>query len=166
MKCRFLTTLLLLVAFCGVAGDLSAREPERRPLYMFGFAASFTDSVACVTSVQRVDSAWMEPSHKFLTDRELYSLQLQYHMESNEHCKNPVCAVFFGKSERSVQRQWKKIRKRYAKASTLHFSTLPEERFRFKAEEYRPVVIEQEPDTVATSAKAAKPNNGKKKSRP
>ena len=167
-KTRIVWCLVALL----VALPLSAakREPRMTRVYMFGFAASLTDSTAYQTDIQTIDSAWIDPVHKFLVDRALYSLQLQYHVETEEHHKNTVCTIFFNTNPRKIQRKWAKVRKRYEKDPVLRFQILPNERFSFKAEEYRPVII-GEPAAVADStqtAPSAKPDpvaQGNKKSK-
>jgi len=108
---------------------------------MFGYAISFKDSVVCQTDIQTIDSAWIEPAHKFLVDRSLYSLQLQMYMEQQGH-KNAVCTIFFDKNPRKLQRMWRKVHKRSQKMDGLRYQALPVSAFRLKAEEYRPVIIE------------------------
>lgn len=150
-----------LVALLLMALPLSAakKEPHPQRIYMFGFAMSLTDSVAYQTDIQTIDSAWIEPAHKFLVDRALYSLQLQYHVETDEHHKNTVCTVYFNTSPRKLQRKWAKVRKRHEKDPIIRYHILPSDRFSFKAEEYRPVIME-EPTAVSDSTQtqtAAKP---------
>ena len=147
-----------LMALLCVALPLSAaqKEPRMTRVYMFGFAASLTDSTAYQTDIQAIDSAWIDPTHKFLIDRALYSLQLQYHVETEEHHKNTVCTVFFNTNPRKVQRKWAKVRKRHEKDPALKYQILPQDRFKFKAEEYRPVII-GEPAVVADSTRTTPP---------
>lgn len=127
---------------------------KMRSLYVFGFAASFTDSIACQTTIQRIDSAWID-KHGFLIDRSLYSLQLQYYMEHQEGVKNAVCSIFFSKKQRKMKRLWEKVNKRYNAAQELIFHEVADEKFHFKSEEYRPVTIEEE--TVIPQVKKDKP---------
>lgn len=137
---------IFVAALCLSMAASAEKKPEMTRVYMFGFAASFVDSVAYQTDVQQIDSAWIEPAHKFLVDRSLYSLQLQYFLESEEGCKNTICSVFFDKNPRRLQRRWNKVNKRYEKAEGMRLMPLPEQRFRFKAEEWKVV------ETVATSS--------------
>lgn len=142
---RRLSTFLLIAFLCGsLAPVAAARKPEMRQVYMFGFAASFKDSTACQTVMQVVDSAWIDPQHKFLMDRSLYSLQLQNHMEYQENCKNSICSVFFSTNPRKLRRTWNKIRKRYEKSSGLHYVVLTDDRFHFRAEQYSEILIGDE----------------------
>lgn len=71
-----------------------------------------------------------------LMDRALYSLQLQYHVESTYGVNNNTCAVFFAKSQRKAERLWNKLRRRYSKDQNVKFRELSATDFRFKAENY------------------------------
>ena len=141
---------LLSVALPWSAAAQTTTSTKKEPLvtrvYMFGFALSLTDSTACQTEIQAIDSAWLEPSHKLLGDRALYSLQLQYHMESVEHRKNTLCTVYYSTSPRKLQRKWAKVKKRYEKAPAMKYRELPKERFAFKAEKYiAPIIGDDNP---------------------
>ncbi len=152
---RRVTTLLFIAFFSACQLSVWAeKKPEMCRIYIFGFAASFTDSIAAQTSIQTLDDAWIDPSHDFLVDRSLYSLQLQNHMQAEEGCKNAICSVFFSKNPRKLQRTWKKIRKRYEQAEGLQMRLLTEERFSFKAEEYHEITIGEE-TPVQTESKAS-----------
>ena len=69
---------------------------KQKPVYMFGFAISFTDSVGYMTDVQYLDSTYVDTKTKFLIARNMYSVQLQQYLQKNEGCKHPVTSVFFG----------------------------------------------------------------------
>ncbi|MBQ7495241.1 MAG: hypothetical protein IJT75_05745 [Bacteroidaceae bacterium] len=163
MKHRIFVILLSLI--CTLAAE-AAKEPRMKPVYIFGFAASFTDSVACQTVVQRVDSAWVD-SHGFLVDRALYSLQLQMYMEQEEHLANAVTTVFFSRSERKMQRLWAKMQRKYEAAQNLIFHVTPAEQFRFTAEEYRPAINYEmpveEPEVKTKPQDTKAPEKPKKK---
>ena len=144
MRNRRYGLLLVFMLLAGVVGMVNAqKKPEMKSIYMFGFAASFSDSVSCQTQVQRMDSAWLD-NHGFLIDRSLYSLQLQSYVEQMEGVKNPVCTIFFNKKERRIRKLWQKLKKRYDAEQNLIHRDVPVEKFSFKPEEYRPVIIGDE----------------------
>ena len=139
-------SVLLLILFLlplAVAADEkdTGKEPKVQRVAMFGCAISFTDSLVCMTDIQTIDSAWIEPAHKFLIDRSLYSLQLQMYMEQQGH-KNAICTIFYDKKPRKVQRMWRKVYKRTQKHDGLRYQNIPVSAFRMKAEEYRPIIME------------------------
>lgn len=141
---RRLKLLALLLLALPVA-LLAAHKPHVQKVYMFGFAASFTDSIAYQTDVQTVDSAWLEGKNDFLVDRSLYSLQLQYYVESKLKNTNSICAVFYHKSPRKLQKMWNKVKKRYEKAEGLELRQIARTDFAFTAEEYKPIEHEELP---------------------
>lgn len=154
---------LLIALLCIVLSASAAKKPEMTRIYMFGFAASFVDSVAYQTDIQQIDSAWIEPVHKFLVDRSLYSLQLQYYLESAEGRKNTICTVFFDKNPRKLQKRWSKVNRRYNKVDDIRLMSLPAERFKFKAEEWKQITIEETPATSSSTTTPAKDTKEKKK---
>lgn len=155
-KLRLLLGAVLMAAVVSVSAQ---SKPKMTPVYMFGFSASFADSVAFQTDIQRIDSAWID-SHKLLVDRSLYTLQLQYYVEGEEGTANTTCAVFFNTSKRKLQKTWNRVRKRYINAEGLRLRQLDTEHFRFHAEEYSPVIIgdvEPEPAPTTPPTQAAPP---------
>ena len=161
MKNYCIIFLLTMLTFSLSAS--AAKEPKMQSIYIFGFAASFTDSIACQTAVQRVDSAWLD-RHGFLVDRSLYSLQLQLYMEQEEKLPNDVCTVFFSTKKRSAEKLWAKIQRKYEAAQNLIYHVTPLDKFSFKAEEYKPIVEYDPSDVEEASANASKPD-GKKDSK-
>ena len=160
-------TRLLLIALCSMLPLIaSAATKEKKTkvveeavmqrVGILGFAVSFKDSVVCLTEVQVLDSAYIEPAHGFLQDRSLYSLQLQMHLERAGY-KNAICTVFFDKKPHKLQRTLRKIRKKYSRDASFHLIELPLKEFRFKAEEYRPVMIEETTETPETSETSETP---------
>ena len=61
--------------------------------------------------------------------------------------KNTICSVFFDKNPRKLQRLWRKMHKRYAAGTDLRYHDVPEHDFRFRAEEYRPIITLEEDAT-------------------
>ena len=88
---------------------------KQKPVYMFGFAISFTDSVGYMTDVQYLDSTYVDTKTKFLIARNMYSVQLQQYLQKNEGCKHPVTSVFFGKKKEKVEKKRQSVRQRYEK---------------------------------------------------
>ncbi len=87
-------------------------------LYVFGFSASFTDSIVYFTNVQPVDSAWMDTKTDFLLGRDNYSLQLKNYLAQNMSMPNRTCVVFFGKNRNKVEKDFLKLKKQYTSAKS------------------------------------------------
>ena len=131
------------------AAQKVVKEPVMQRVGMLGFAVSFKDSVVCLTDIQTLDSTYVEPAHGFLHDRSLYSLQLQMHLEKAGY-RNAVCTVLFDKKPHRLNRAVRKIRKKFERDASFRIKEVPVSEFRFKAEEYRPVILEA--DTTETAA--------------
>ena len=123
----------------GMATSLSAKV-ERTTVYIFGFSASFTDSVAYITDIQQMDSAYIETKSDFLMDRVVYSDQLQTYLEAVKQMPVPTCAVFFHTKKGKLQEEYEKIRKRYQEDKGVVLRDLPSTEFRFQASVYEPPV--------------------------
>ncbi|MBP5771251.1 MAG: hypothetical protein J6W75_07795 [Bacteroidaceae bacterium] len=139
--------IICLLGLLFALPSLAQKKPEKKTIYLFGFATSFTDSLAYLTSIQKLDEGWID-EHKFLVDRSLYSLQLQINLEQIEGVKNPICTILFDTKQRRLQRKWAKIKKRHEAAQDLIYKELGEEHFKFHPEEYREVVIGDEQPTA------------------
>jgi len=86
MRTRFFTLLAVCftLAVLGIASTASAKKVAVPKMYMFGFAASFTDSIVHFTDIQEVDSAWIDTKSKFLLSREEYSYQLRDYLNEQQ----------------------------------------------------------------------------------
>ncbi|MBO4906930.1 MAG: hypothetical protein J5486_07855 [Bacteroidaceae bacterium] len=147
-RTRFIAMLAIIMAgMLAMSMPVAAKSrPKVQKIYIFGFSASFTDSLACLTSVQQLDSAWVGP-HGFLMDRALYSLQLQYHVEAEYGIKESTCAVFFSKRKGKAEAMRNNILRRYNRDRNVKLREISAEQFQFTAEDYRqtaPVQIETE----------------------
>jgi len=83
-------------------------------VYMFGFAASFNDSIIYMTEIQEVDSAWISQKGKLLAEREVYSFQLKNFLERTYKAKNETCVTFFALKKKDCEKKFLKMKKMYA----------------------------------------------------
>ncbi len=114
-RTRFITLFLvtLLVAalpFSHVAAKLVA-VPQG---YMFGFAASFNDSIVYFTDLQTLDSVWIESKSKFLQRRDGYSHQLRDYLSQQLSQPHRTCLVIFNTNRKKAEKQYQKMRRLYA----------------------------------------------------
>ena len=106
----------LLMAAVSAAAMLpsasSAQKAEVSKLYMFGFAASFNDTIVHFTDIQTIDSAWVNPKNKFLLGRDQYSNMLRnYLIEQNMPYR--TCIVIYNKKLNKLQKKYLKMKKLY-----------------------------------------------------
>lgn len=124
---------LLLFVCCGLGLSASAKSRLNK-VYMFGFAASFTDSVVYITDIQAVDSVYLDGKTGFLAERSLYSTQLQSFVEQSYGKSNATCAVFYNVSRKKLEKEFLSVRSRYSADRTLLLKAIGGDEFRFQAE--------------------------------
>lgn len=103
----------LLVATTFAASNVSAKGKVVPNIYIFGFSASFSDSIIYMTNVQKVDSAWIDSKTKFLLGRENYSYQLKDYLANKLNQQNRTCLVIFGKTQKEAEKKYLKMKKVY-----------------------------------------------------
>ncbi len=126
--------MTLLVAFAACIA-IQAQEVQRQRVYIFGFAASLSDSLAYQTDIQVLDSAYLY-RNGFLADRTQYSTQLQQAVQQMSGHGNMICSVFFDKKKAKLEKKYLKIKQRYARNHAVVVQPLNSEMFRFKKVEY------------------------------
>lgn len=141
MRNRCLLVLLCcMCALCGVQAKGKSKETAMKRVYMYGFAASFLDSVAYITDVQMVDSAFISP-HGYLEERSLYSMQMSSYLDEKLKQPNLTCAVMFGEKKKQVIKEYMKVRKRYLEDANVKLEMLTRDEFAFRPEEHYEQVI-------------------------
>ncbi|MCQ2222625.1 MAG: hypothetical protein MJZ35_02420 [Bacteroidaceae bacterium] len=149
---------LLLVVCLGIALTVCGKDkkPVQQSVYMFGVSMSFTDSVAYVTDLMKVDSVYLT-SKGFLVDRLLYSLQLEGYLSEVMGVPQTTNAVIFGKNLKTVTKRYNRVKDLYAKNRDLILRFLKPEEFTFKPEAYidpEAAIVEEE----TTAEDASTPN--------
>jgi len=97
---------------------------KQKPVYIFGFAESFVDTVGYITDVQFLDSAYVDTKTKFLVGRNMYSVQLQQYLQQNTDCKNPVTSIFFADKKEKLEKKQLSIRNKYEKYKDYTIQTI------------------------------------------
>lgn len=146
---RTLLTLLFAAALLQVA----AYEPLRKRVYLFGFATSFTDSVAYITEIQTLDSAYVH-YNGFLDSRSLYALQLDQYLAGTGR-EGLTCVVFFNKKKSKVEKKFLEVKKKHAAMHGVAVSPVTQNEFQFQLEPWVEPQITEE--------KAVLPPKGKKR---
>lgn len=132
---KFSFLLLFTVLVVGVnsyAKDKNTTKTEK--VYMFGFSASFNDSLVYITDIQAVDSVEIEPKTDFLIGRTAYGNQLQFYLADYKERPNTTCVVFFDKKEDKLRKRYNKILKRYKNSKETILKNLTQDEFSFKRE--------------------------------
>ena len=121
--------LLLVVAL--IALGASAKPIKTNQVYMFGFSASFKDSVIYVTDIQNVPGTWVESKNKFLLLRDEYSRQMKDYLEEKLQQEKRVCVVFYYLKKKKAEKEFLKLMKKYKKGYEVRH--VNEKDFKFEA---------------------------------
>ncbi len=105
----FTIACLFLLTVCSV----QAKRVCVPKMYMFGFAASFNDTIVHFTDVQAVDSTWIETKNKFLLQRDTYSRQLRSYL-NNQGMPHRTCIVIFDKKRSKLEKKYLKMKRLYS----------------------------------------------------
>ena len=121
--------LLLVVALTALGA--SAKPLKTNQVYMFGFSASFKDSVIYVTDIQNIPGAWIESKNKFLLLRDEYSRQMKDYLEEKLQQEQRVCVVFYYLKKKKAEKEFLKLMKKYKKGYEVRY--VNEKDFKFEA---------------------------------
>lgn len=119
---KYIHILLMVVVTLGVCTTTEAKKVQIPKMYMFGMAASFNDTIVHFTSVQELDSAWVEKKHRVLQARQLYSYQLRDYLATAKQMPRRTCIVFAHKDKKKVEKKYLKMRKLYMPSKKQHQS--------------------------------------------
>lgn len=116
MKALKYIALALLITM-STAAEAKSKEKSGNVqvphVYMFGFSASFTDSLVYLTDIQDIPNAWLDKKTKFLKERDNYSYQLKNYLTEQDH-PNRVCVTFFATNKKKIEKKYQKLKKKYA----------------------------------------------------
>ena len=105
---RAVFAVFLSVLFTSV-NAVNYRVPK---MYMFGFAASFNDSIVHFTSVQTVDSVWIDQKTKLMAGRENYSYQLRDYL-ATKNMPHRTCVVFYNLDRKKIEKKYLQMKRIY-----------------------------------------------------
>jgi hypothetical protein len=115
MKHYLYSLLAVIILTVGLSQGTSAKRTVVPQMYMFGFAASFNDTIVYFTDIQQVDSAWIESKSKLLQSRDIYSAQLRSHLSLKKQLDNRTCVVFYNTNREKLEKKFIKMRRLYGK---------------------------------------------------
>ena len=81
--------------------------------YMFGFVASFNDSIVYFTDIQEVDSIWLTTKKNMLAGRSNYSYQLRDYCANKLDMPKRTCIVISDVKRKNVEKKYLKMKKQY-----------------------------------------------------
>lgn len=154
--------MCLLLVLTAVSAEAKKKQGGYQKAYVFGFASSFTDSVAYLTDVQELDSAYIMPNG-FIADRHLYSLQMYGYVNEKLGVKTPTVAFFFALNRKKIDKKFQKVKSMYLGSSNVKLEMVNREDFHFTSEEYMETLITESEEGVEAKADAKKSKKDKPK---
>lgn len=159
-----LFTAILLAASAYIPA--SAKNIMVPKAYMFGFIASFNDSIVFFTDIQEVDSVWVMGKKKLiLAGRSSYAAQLRDFFSSGFNLNNRTCVVISGTKRKDVEKKYAKMKKQYTVKNANRYDVHYVDATEFK---FHPVNMDDSDQEVVTQPKKKKdkkqkpPKDGKK----
>lgn len=136
---KYILTAVILISAFATTG-ISAKSKVVPRMYMFGFSASFTDSIVYFTNVQAVDSAWVESRGNFLQGRDNYSYQLKNYFANTQNMPNRTCVVIYAMTKKKAEEKFMKMKRKYTVKAKTPFDVrfINENDFTFKAIDMSP----------------------------
>ena len=127
---------LMFAALLFFNADANAKKQPIPHVYMFGLAASFTDTIVHFTAIQQVDSAWIESKNNFLQERQAYSYQLRDYLNEKQQLPHRTCIIFYSLKREKLEKKYQKMLKLYTKSKDglQHFDVrhLDTQQFQFR----------------------------------
>lgn len=156
-----IAALLLVAAFTTTN---AANNSQTKPIYIFGFSASFNDSTVYFTDIQHLDSAWIEKKSKFLLGRENFSYQLRDYLQESKSQPHRTCVVFYAFSKKDINKQMESLKKKYINKEKQAYAInyIKQDEFSFKYVDMSPTEDEVAEQPKAKKAKKEKRPDGKR----
>jgi hypothetical protein len=112
----------------------SAKNIQVPKAYMFGFVASFNDSIVYFTDIQTVDSVWVSSKKNLLAGGNHYSYQLRDHFAQQMNMPYRTCIVVSSLKRKDVEKKLQKMKQDYMVKNKGKYDVrfLTESDFRFQ----------------------------------
>lgn len=113
----------------------SAKGYKKQNVYMFGFSASFNDSIVYFTPVQEVEAYIANDRTRFLASREQYSYQLKNYFDRRGQLHR-TCITIFDTDKDKAEKKYEKMKEKYTTKSKNKFDVtyLTDDDFKFTTE--------------------------------
>jgi len=112
---------ILIAMLILMVSSVEAKPLKTNKVYMFGFSASFKDSVVYVTEIQNVQEAWIDTKTKFLLGRDQYSAQLKNYLTDKLNQPGRVSMVLFELNKKKAEKLYLKLMKKYQKGYDVRY---------------------------------------------
>ena len=148
-KRYILLALILLTMSLG----MTAKNKTVQKVYLYGFSASFKDSVAYFTDIQELENVSVAERTGFLYGRDSYSNQLrEYLAEKGQPFR--TCIVSFAFDRKRIEKKYLKLKSKYTKKGNFDVRYLKADEFKFNR--VTPAQVEEVATETSNDAKKGK----------
>lgn|SRR5574344_117071 len=131
MKFLKITSLAVIAIALCIGANVSAKTKIVPKVYLFGFAASFNDSVVYFTDIQDIDSAFIDSKTNFLLSRDNYSYQLRDYLET-QNLRNRTCVTMFGFKKDKLEKTFLTMKHKYMGKNKFDVRFIDSSKFRYQ----------------------------------
>lgn len=112
---RIVKYFMLIALFIASAHTMSltAKNITVPKMYMFGFAASFNDSIVHFTDIQTLDNVWIDQKTHFLLGRENFSYQLRDFLADKMQMPHRTCVIIYNQDRQKLEKEYLKMKRIY-----------------------------------------------------
>ncbi len=164
MYIKYIVTVLLALLMA-VGAEAKGSNREKSKVYIFGMAAAFTDTIVHFTSIQEMDSAYLNKKRNFLLGRDLYSGQLREYLNGQLLMPHRTCIVLYDKKRKKLEKKYAKMMRLYTTqnkgARKFDVRNIGEQDFRFHN-----VDVSEETEQEEVAEVKQKPKKDKKPPKP
>ena len=157
-KKRYILLALILLT---LSQGMMAKNKTVQKVYIYGFSASFQDSIVYFTDIQELENVTVAERTNFLSSRDSYSNQLRDYL-TGKNQPFRTCIVSYAFDRKHIEKKYLKLKSKYTKKGNFDIRYLKTDEFKF--DKVQPAqVVEQ--DTPETPKDAKKGKKKKKKNR-
>ncbi len=129
VKIVWAVAVMLTVCSCSSIPFIGKKKADK-PVYAFGIAASFTDTLVYYTDVQLIDSVHLAKDGA-LPQQELYSYQLKNFVEANLGSHNRTCMIYYKGKKKRIDKEQSKVLGKYKKNKSNNLIHIDPKEFKF-----------------------------------
>ena len=155
-KKRYILLALFTLTLCL---GMTAKNKTVQKVYMYGFSASFQDSIVYFTDIQELENVSVAERTDFLYSRDSYSNQLRDYL-AGKNQPFRTCIVSYAFDRKHIEKKYLKLKSKYTKKGNFDIRYLKTDEFKFEK-----VVPAQVQEVTPDTPKDTKKGKKKKKDR-
>lgn len=145
---------------------LSAKGSKKQTVYMFGFSASFNDSIVYFTPIQEVQGYIYDNRTHFLVNRDQYSYQFRDYFE-NRGQLHRTCVTVYSTDKKKAEKKYLKMKEKYTTKSKNKFDVvyLTDTDFKFETVTPDEGTVYVDSEQAEANAQVSKKKHSKRKAK-